>query len=40
MIEKLKTIDWQAALKDVSPFLERPEDAAWISPERLLSLLK
>jgi predicted nucleotidyltransferase component of viral defense system len=40
IVEKLKTIDWQSALKDVSPFLERPEDAAWISPERLLLLLK
>lgn len=36
---KVKTIDWQSALKDVSPFLERPEDAAWVSSERLLEML-
>jgi predicted nucleotidyltransferase component of viral defense system len=37
--DKLRTLDWKAALKDVSPFLERTEDAAWISPERLHALL-
>jgi predicted nucleotidyltransferase component of viral defense system len=36
---KVKTLDWQIALKDVSPFLERSEDTAWVSPERLLELL-
>lgn len=38
--EKLRTLDWKAALSDVSPFLERPEDAAWIDSQRLQSLLK
>lgn len=37
--EKLKKLDWGAALKDVSPFLERPEDAAWVTQERLNQLL-
>lgn len=36
---KLKTLDWGAALDDVSPFLERPEDAAWVSAGRLHALL-
>lgn len=38
--DKLQTLDWRAALDDVSPFLERPEDAAWVSPERLQKLLQ
>jgi len=38
--EKLRSLDWKAALSDVSPFLERPEDAAWVAPERLQSLLR
>jgi len=38
--EKLNTLDWNAALADVSPFLERPEDTAWIDRERMQSLLK
>lgn len=37
---KLETLDWRAALEDVSPFLERPEDAAWVSAERLHELLQ
>jgi len=37
---KLDTLDWRAALNDVSPFLERPEDAAWVTPERLHRLLQ
>ncbi|NJK91523.1 MAG: nucleotidyl transferase AbiEii/AbiGii toxin family protein [Blastochloris sp.] len=36
----LQTLDWKAALRDVAPFLERREDAAWISLERLQALLK
>lgn len=38
--EKLHTLEWKAALSDVTPFLERPEDAAWIDPERMQSLLR
>lgn len=37
---KLETLDWRAALEDVSPFLERPEDAAWVSCERLQKMLQ
>lgn len=37
---KLETIDWGAALQDVSPFLERKQDAALVSDSVLLPLLK
>jgi hypothetical protein len=36
--EKLETLDWKRALADVSPFLERPQDAALVSKEVLLPL--
>ncbi len=37
---KLETIDWNAALRDVSPFLERKQDAALVSNSVLLPLLQ
>ena len=37
---KLETIDWDAALRDVSPFLERRQDAALVSRSVLLPLLQ
>jgi hypothetical protein len=37
---KLETIDWSAALQDVSPFLERKQDAALVSDSVLLPLLQ
>ena len=36
---KLNTIDWEQALRDVSPFLERRQDMALISRDVLLRLL-
>lgn len=36
---KLATIDWKRALQDVSPFLERAQDAALVSAATLLPLL-
>ncbi|MBT3272513.1 MAG: nucleotidyl transferase AbiEii/AbiGii toxin family protein [Spirochaetales bacterium] len=36
---KLETIDWTQALQDVSPFLERKQDTAFISKETLFRLL-
>ena len=36
---KLDTIDWEQALGDVSPFLERRQDMALISRDVLLRLL-
>jgi len=38
--EKLQSIDWKQALLDVSPFLERKQDAALVSQSVLLPLLK
>jgi hypothetical protein len=38
--EKLESIDWKAALMDVSPFLERREDADLVSKTTILPLLK
>ncbi|MDA0350450.1 MAG: nucleotidyl transferase AbiEii/AbiGii toxin family protein [Verrucomicrobia bacterium] len=38
--KKLQTIDWKQALHDVSPFLERKQDAALVSESVLLPLLK
>lgn len=38
--EKLQSIDWKQALLDVSPFLERKQDAALVSESVLLPLLK
>lgn len=37
--EKLNTIDWRQALRDVSPFLEREQDTALVSRDVLLPLL-
>ena len=37
--DKLNTIDWEQALRDVSPFLERRQDMALISRDVLLRLL-
>ena len=37
---KLETIDWDAALRDVSTFLEREQDAALVSRSVLLPLLQ
>ncbi len=37
--DKLATIDWQQALQDVTPFLERSEDTALISRDVLVPLL-
>ena len=37
--EKLQSIDWKEALRDVSPFLERKQDAALVSESVLLPLL-
>ncbi len=39
VVNKLEDLDWQVALGDVSPFLERREDAAWVSRERIEGLL-
>ena len=37
---RLEDADWNLARRDVEPFLERPQDLAWVSPEHLLPLLK
>lgn len=37
--EKLGTVDWKLALRDVSPFLERQQDTAFVSEAALLPLL-
>jgi len=37
--DRLKTLDWNAAVADVAPFLERPEDLALVDLRTLLSLL-
>lgn len=37
---KLQFIDWKEALNDVSPFLERPQDAHLVSESIILPLLK
>lgn len=34
LIERLKPFSWQDAARDVQPFLERAEDAEWVSWER------
>lgn len=36
----LARVDWNQALRDVSPFLERKQDAALVSSEILISLLQ
>jgi predicted nucleotidyltransferase component of viral defense system len=38
--DKLETVDWRQALNDVSPFLERQQDAALVSEEVLIPLLR
>lgn len=38
--DKLRTIDWKQALLDVSPFLERKQDAELVAESVLLPLLK
>lgn len=38
--EKLQSIDWKEALRDVSPFLERKQDADLISESVILPLLE
>lgn len=37
--DKLETIDWRRALQDVTPFLERQQEAALVSRDVLLPLL-
>ena len=37
--DKLATVDWKLALRDVSPFLERQQDTAFVSAAVLLPLL-
>lgn len=37
--QKLSTIDWELALRDVSPFLERQQDTAFVSEAALFRLL-
>lgn len=37
--DKLNTIEWREALRDVSPFLERERDMALVSRDVLLPLL-
>ena len=38
--DKLGTVDWNQALQDVTPFLERSQDVALVSRDVLLPLLK
>lgn len=38
--QRLDTLDWQAALADVDPFLERPSDSELIRPEIVRNLLQ
>ena len=38
--QKLTGVDWAQAVQDVSPFLDRKQDAAFVSKEALLPLLK
>jgi predicted nucleotidyltransferase component of viral defense system len=38
--DKLKTLDWKEALRDVSPFLERKQDADLVSDSVILPLLE
>ncbi len=38
--EKLAEVDWQRAVDDVAPFLERPNDVEMIAPETLAKLLR
>lgn len=40
LIERGQRFDWDVALKDVQPFLERPADAALITRENLESVLR
>ena len=40
MINQLGKFNWDETIKDVRPFLERPEDAALITRENLESLLR
>ena len=37
---KLTDVDWAQAVQDVSPFLDRKQDAAFVSKEAILPLLK
>jgi len=37
--EKLEALDWKSVQEDVNPFLERAEDVAWVSRERITALL-
>jgi len=37
---RLEQIDWTAAVQDARPFLERPDEAALLTREHLLNLLK
>lgn len=40
LVEKLKSLDWDAARADVLPFLERPREVDLIRPEHFFRLLK
>jgi len=40
LIGRMETIDWKRALRDVRPFLARSQDAALISKETLIGLLR
>ena len=40
VMSRLEEIDWTAAVRDVRPFLERPEEAALLTREQLFRLLK
>jgi predicted nucleotidyltransferase component of viral defense system len=37
--EKLDSVDWKQAIRDVTPFLERKQDAALVSESTIMSLL-
>lgn len=37
---KLESVDWEAAQQDVTPFLERPNDARFVASGMLLPLLR
>lgn len=39
LIEKINSVDWKQLIKDVSPFLERPEDQALLKPEFFLKAI-
>lgn len=37
---RLETADWKTVQSDVEPFLERPTDRLWVTPDHILPLLR